>query len=403
MDFDDTPEEAIFRQEARAWLDANAPKDFDISAHNYNKDLRPFKDWQRKKAEAGWTCFTWPKEFGGGDGAPIEQVIWSQEEGDLAYLSTPFIIGLGMGGATIMMHGSDELKKRYIGPMIRGDEVWCQLFTEPAAGSDLAGIRTKAVRDGDDWIINGQKTWTSYAHLADYGILVTRTDPIVPKHKGLTYFIIDMKASGVETRPIKMVSGESDFNEVFFTDVRIPDNYRIGEIGQGWSVALTTLMNERLSVGTSVPTHFDDILNLASTLEDDRGPLIEHAAIRDKIADWFIKSNGLKYTAFRMISALSLGQTPGPEASITKRVLGRGRQELASLALDMQDLAGILVVEDEASLATSFQKIFFSSIGDRVAGGTDEIMLNIIGERVLGLPPDIRVDKDIPFNEVLTS
>ena len=400
MDFSDTPEEARFRHEARKWLRENAPKEFNINDFDPSKDMAPFKSWQRKKSEAGWTCFTWPKEFGGWDGTPIEQVIWSQEEKDLAYLSSPFIIGLGMGGATIMMHGSDELKERYLRPMVTGDEIWCQLFSEPTAGSDLAGIKTKAVADGDDWIVNGQKLWTSYAHIADYGILITRTDPDAPKHRGLTYFLVDMKAPGVEVRPIKMASGDCGFNEVFLTDVRIPDSHRVGPIGGGWKVVLTTLMNERLSVGITFLTHFDELFELASTLFDDSGPLIENRAVRDEIADWFVKSNGLMYTGYRMMTALSHGNTPGPEASITKLVLARGRQQLASFVLDLQDQAGILTEDNGASDQVNFQKLFFTSIGERIAGGTDEILLNIIGERVLGLPPDLRIDKDVPFAEV---
>lgn len=403
MDFSDTAEEARFRLEAREWLKSNAPKDFIANDFNCGEDMAPFKNWQRKKAAAGWTCFTWPEEFGGRGGTPIEQVIWSQEEQDLAHLSSPFIIGLGMGGATIMMHGSDELKERYLRPMVTGDEIWCQLFSEPSAGSDLAGIRTRAVADGDDWIINGQKMWTSYAHLADYGILITRTDSSAPKHQGLTYFIVDMKAPGVDVRQIKMASGDSGFNEVFLTDVRIPDSHRLGAVGGGWEVVLTTLMNERLSIGISFLTHFDELFELASTLLDESGPLIENRAVRDEIADWFVKSNGLMYTGYRMMTALSHGNTPGPEAAITKLVLARGRQQLASFALDLQDQAGILTDANDESDSVNFQKLFLTSIGERIAGGTDEILLNIIGERVLGLPPDLRIDKDVPFEEVSTA
>lgn len=400
MDFNDTPQEAEFRKEVRAWLAANAPTEIDIDALRYKDDLAPFKNWQKKKAEAGWAAVTWPKGLGGRGGTPIQQVIWNQEEGMNAWLSMPFIIGMGMAGATIMTHGTKEQTMRYVPPMSRGDEIWCQLFSEPSAGSDLAGVRTKAVKDGDDWVVNGQKIWTSFAHVADFGILVARTDPSVPKHRGLTYFILDMKTPGIEIRPIKMVSGESDFNEVFFTDVRIPDSNRLGDVGQGWKVAMTTLMNERLSVGASFPSTFDEILELSMQLPGEDGKLIDNAAVREHMADWFIKSNGLKYTGYRMISALSQGRMPGPEASITKLVMGRGRQDIASYALDMQDMAGILTDKEQASLDAVFQRSFFRSIGNRLEGGTDEILLNIIGERVLGLPPDIRVDKDMPFSEV---
>ena len=402
MNFDDTPQEAQFRAEARGWLAANRPE-ADLAAVAYGRDLTPFKAWQRKKCDAGWACLGWPPELGGRGAAPIEQVIWSQEEGELADLSAPFIIGIGMAGPTIMAHGSDAQKARYLRPMARGDEIWCQLFSEPAAGSDLAGVRTRARRDGEDWVVNGQKIWASYAHVADYAILVLRTDPAVPKHRGLTYFVLDMHAPGVEVRPIRQASGESDFNEVFLTDVRIPDANRLGAVGEGWRVALTTLMNERLSVGTAFPTNFDDMLALASELEGEEGKLIEDGAVRERLADWFIQANGLKYAGFRMLSALSAlsaGKAPGAEASMTKLVLGRGRQALASLALDLQDMAGIVTDEALAPQAALFQKVFFRSIGNRLEGGTDEILLNIIGERVLGLPPDVRVDKDVPFDEI---
>ena len=399
MDFNDTPQEAEFRAQAREWLKANRP-DVDLSAVHYKRDLTPFKDWQAKKFDANWACLGWPKAAGGRGAKPIEQVIWSQEEGDVAMLSGPFIIGIGMAGPTIMRHGTDEQKARYLKPMARGDEIWCQLFSEPAAGSDLAGIRTRALKDGDEWVVNGQKIWTSFAHVADFAILVLRTDPTVPKHQGLTYFILDMKSPGIEVRPIRQVSGESDFNEVFLTDVRIPDANRLGEVGEGWKVSMTTLLNERLSVGAAFPSNFDDILEMAGGMEGADGALIEDGAVRDRLADWFVKSNGLEYTGYRMISALSAGKTPGAEASMTKLVLGRGRQDIASFAMDLQDMAGMITEPEKAPLEALFQRSFFRSIGNRVEGGTDEILLNIIGERVLGLPPDVRVDKDVPFNEI---
>lgn len=400
MDFDDTPKEAEFRAEARAWLDANAPEGVDLGKVDYKRDLAPFKAWQKKKAEAGWACLSWPKEYGGRGASPIERVIWGQEEGELANLSAPFIIGIGMAGPTIMAHGTDAQRERYLPPIASGEEIWCQLFSEPAAGSDLAGIRSRAVQDGDEWVVNGQKIWTSFAHVSDYAIVVVRTDPELPKHEGLTYFILDMNQPGVEVRPIRQVSGDSDFNEVFLTDARIPDANRLGEVGEGWKVAITTLMNERLSVGAAFPSNFDDALELAGALEDERGPLIEDSAVLDRLADWYVKSSGLKYTGLRMVSALSRGKMPGPEASMTKLVLGRGRQDIASFALDLEDMGGIVTDPEHAPLRASFQKVFFRSIGNRLEGGTDEILLNIIGERVLGLPPDVRVDKGVPFRKV---
>ena len=327
MDFDDTREEKAFRQEARAWLDENIPKGLDLAACDHNRDLEPYRDWQFRKASEGWSCITWPEAFGGRGGEAIHQVIFSQEEGPYTRLNTPFIIGQGMAGATLMMHARHELQQRFLGPMANGSEIWCQLFSEPAAGSDLAGIRTRAEKEGEDWVINGQKMWTSYAGLADFGILLARTHPDEPKHRGLTYFILDMKSPGVEVRPIRMVSGESDFNEVFFSDVRIPDRYRVGAEGMGWRVALTTLMNERLSVGTSYPTGFDEFLQLASEVNDPTGRLADQADVQAHIAEWFVQSNGLKYLGYRMNSALSQGASPGPESSIAKLILGRGSPE----------------------------------------------------------------------------
>ena len=402
MDFEDTPTEAEFRAEVRDWLEQNQPTDWKSKFNDYVQDLAVCKAWQKKKADAGWSCMMWPTQYGGRGATPLQQIIWNQEEGEIAQLSTPFIIGHGMAGQTIITHGTEAQKQRYLPPLVSGEDVWCQLFSEPGAGSDLAGLRTKAVQQGDDWIINGQKIWTSLAHVADFAILVTRTDTSVPKHKGLTYFILDMTTPGVEVRPIKQASGASDFNEVFLTDVRIPDSNRLDEVGRGWQVAMTTLMNERLSVGAAFPTNIEDILDLADQLELDTGAAILDGAVRDNIADWYVKAAGLKYTGFRTLSALSRGQAPGPEASITKLVLGSGRQDLANFALDLMDQAGIVTDEQLVPLNADFQKIFMRSIGNRLEGGTDEILRNIVAERVLGLPQDIRVDKDIAFSDIPT-
>ncbi|HYW91546.1 MAG TPA: acyl-CoA dehydrogenase [Gammaproteobacteria bacterium] len=400
MDFNDTPEEARFRAEARAWIDENAPRDWRERMRETARPLELAKEWQARKYDAGWACLHWPKEYGGRGASPIERVIWNQEEGELRQLSAVFTVGHGMCGPTMMGYATEEQKKRYLPPLARGDEIWCQLFSEPAAGSDLAGIRTRARRDGDEWVINGQKIWTSGAHVSDYAILVTRSDPTVPKHKGLTFFFIDMHAPGVEVRPIKQVSGGSEFNEVFFTDLRVPDSQRLGAVGDGWKVALTTLMHERVSVGGAFPTDFDEMLELAGRLELEDGPAIRNPAVRERLADWYVKASGLKYTGYRAISALSRGETPGPENSITKLVLGINREEMSSFILDLQGIAGALYDPDEAEMEALFQRAFFRSPGHRIEGGSDEILRNVIAERVLGLPADIRVDKDVPFNEI---
>ena len=300
------------------------------------------------------------------------------------------------------MYATEEQKERYLPPLATGEEIWCQLFSEPAAGSDVAGIKTKAELDGDTWTINGQKVWTSGAHFSDYGILVTRSDPTVAKHKGLTFFFVDMKSPGIEVKPIKQISGGANFNEVYFTDVKIPDSQRLGAIGDGWKVSLTTLMNERLAVGDASGPDFEEAFSLARG-QDLNGKLaIENDAVREKLADWYCQQSGLKYAKYRNISALSRGETPGPQSSITKIVSGNKLQEIANFGLDMLDSAGILRTDEEGADQSMYQYGFYGAAGIRIAGGTDEILKNIISEQVLGMPQDMRADKGLPFNEIPT-
>ena len=411
MDFNDTTEEATFRAEVRRFLDANARrKGATETTHrgryipdaNMAESLARAKEWQAKKADAGFAAITWPKQWGGRGGSPIEQVIYNQEEANYAVPRGVFEIGLGMCIPTLMAYGSPAQFERYVRPALRGEEVWCQLFSEPSGGSDLAGLRTRAERSGDDWIINGQKIWTSGAHFADLGILVTRTDPDVPKHQGLTFFFLDMKSPGVEVRRIKQISGTSNFNEVFFTDVRVPDSQRLGNVGDGWKVSLTTLMNERLAVGDAPGPDFDDIFELARALELEDGPAIRNLAVREKLAEWYVKTVGLKYTKFRAMTALSRDQTPGPEASIAKLVSASKLQEIASYGIDLMGMGGGVMDTELAPMEAWFQEALLYAPGMRIAGGSDEILRNIIAERVLGMPGDIRVDKDVPFRELKT-
>ncbi len=408
MDFNDTPEEAQFRTRCREFLDQHAkrkqgPRDSWQRLVNSEAEAVEFaKQWQRTLYDNGWACLHWPKDYGGQDATPIQRVIWDQEESQYLVPKGFFTIGLGMAGPTLMTWASDEIKAEHLPKMARAEEVWCQLFSEPVAGSDLAGIRTRAERDGDDWIINGQKIWTSGAHYSDWGILVTRHDPTVPKHKGLTYFVVDMKSPGVEVRPIKQITGASGFNEVFFTNVRIPDSQRLGAVGQGWTVALTTLMNERMAVGERQGVDFNEIFDLASSLHIDGKPAIEQGNVRSRLATWYCQSSGLKYTRFRSISALSRGETPGPENSIGKLVGASKSQDLASFGMDLMDMAGALNDKAELPFDGQFQHTFMQSPSGRIAGGSDEILRNIIAERVLGLPQDIRTDKELPFNRVPT-
>ena len=268
MDFNDTPDQATFREKCRTWLENNAPyKDGSAKMESFaNKDiLKEAKEWQKKKYNAGWAMLHWPKEYGGIGATPIERIIWANEEAKFNVPKGIFEIGLGMCGPVMMTYATEEQKERYLPPMAEGKEIWCQLFSEPSAGSDVAGLRSKAIKKGDKWVVNGQKVWTSGAHFSDFGILVVRHDPELEKHKGLTFFFVDMKSPGIEVKPIKQITGGSSFNEVYFTDVEIPDSQRLGEIGDGWKVAITTLMNERLAVGDADGADVEDAFKWAKT------------------------------------------------------------------------------------------------------------------------------------------
>ncbi len=397
MDFQDTPEEAAFRAEVRAFLDQHAKLRTSSTESAYEgartdaERVAIAKRWQATLAEHGWACIAWPQEYGGRGATPIQSVIWNQEVSRYVTPDGLFIIGQGMCAPTLMAYGTEAQKQHHLPRIASGEEVWCQLFSEPVAGSDLAGIKTRAVQDGDDWVVNGQKVWTSGAHYSDWGILITRTDPSVPKHKGLTMFFLDMKTPGVEVRPIQQINGNRDFNEVYFTDVRIPDSQRLGSPGEGWKVALVTLMNERLAVGGGLSNTVLDVFRAAQQVDLEDAPAIRDRAVREKLADWYCREMGLKYTSYRMITALSKGEDPGPEASISKVVVAANNNESANFALDLQELSGF---------GNQFQRQFLRSPANRIEGGSDEILRNIIAERVLGMPADIRPDKNVPFAQV---
>ena len=405
MDFDDTPEEAAFRAEARAFLSANArPKDRRGPTARYGDtdegDVSAAQEWQRKKAEAGFACITWAKEWGGRGGTPMQQIIFNQEEANFDVPPNIFLIGLGMCLPAFITYAKPEQITRYVSPAVRGEEIWCQLFSEPSAGSDVAGLRTRAEKQGDEWVINGQKIWTSGAHYSKNGLLIARTDPNVTKHAGLTAFVIDMKSPGIEIRPIHQMSGASNFNEVFFTDLRVPDANRLGAVGQGWKVAITTLMNERVAGGEPRRPVPADLLELARLVPGEDGrPAIQDQAVRERIAEWHAQAAGVTYTRLRTFTALSRGETPGPENSIGKVVSASLQQQIASFGLDMLGMAGGVMDEALAPMHGLFQNALLSSPGMRIAGGSDEILRNIIAERVLGLPGEVRVDKDKPFNQ----
>ena len=404
MDFNDTPQEAEFRAKCRTWLEANAELKTkkNNSAKNMNVGnkslLEAAAEWQKKKYDAGWAMIHWPKEFGGIGATPIERIIWAQEESKFNVPKGVYEIGLGMAGPVMMEYATDEQKERYLPPMAEGKEIWCQLFSEPSAGSDVAGLRSKAVQDGENWIVNGQKVWTSGAHFSDYGILVVRHDPSLEKHKGLTFFFVDMKSPGIEVKPIKQLTGGSSFNEVYFNDVVIPDSQRLGEIGDGWKVAITTLMNERLAVGDADGVDANEAFELAKKHDKDGKQLIDNNAVRESIADWYCEASGLKNTKLRTMSALSRGDTPGPEASITKIVSANKLQAIGNFGMDSSDMSGMLM--DEESDFIKFQMAWMGAAGLRIAGGTDEILKNIIAERVLGLPQEARADKGLAFKDI---
>jgi alkylation response protein AidB-like acyl-CoA dehydrogenase len=408
MDFNDSPEEAAFRLRARTFLEGTVKlKGADKEALQKRlteKDyLRAAKGYQKAKAEAGFAGITWAKEQGGQGLSPIYSVIFGQEEAKFDAPSAPFTIGLGMCIPTMIAFASDAQKARYVAPALRGEEIWCQLFSEPAAGSDVAGLKTRAVREGEEWVINGQKVWTSGAHYSDYGILLVRTDPNVAKHKGLSMFFIDMKAKGVEVRPIHQMSGGSNFNEVYFTDLRVPHENLLGGEGNGWTVALVTLMNERLAVGGSPGPDYKEIMALArETLGVDGRPLLADAAFRQRLADWVVKAEGYKLTKFRTQTALSKGETPGPEASIGKILTANQLADITNSAIEAQDHYGILADPALAPMEGLFQQSYLWAPGLRIAGGTDEILKNIIAERVLGLPADPRADKGLAFKDLPT-
>ncbi|NLV55275.1 MAG: acyl-CoA dehydrogenase [Acidimicrobiales bacterium] len=313
-------------------------------------------------------------------------------------------IGHGMGAPTVYTHGSEEQRRRYLRPLFTGEEVWCQMFSEPGAGSDVAGLSTRAVRDGDEWIVNGQKVWTTVAHLSRWGMLVARTDPSQPKHKGLTYFVVDMQDPGVEVRPLYQITGEAEFNEVYFTDARIPDAERLGEVGDGWRVAITTLMNERVSIGGNVPRRGTGVIELAIDAWRSHGS--PGGPARDRLVQLWIRAEVLRLTNWRASQTRAAG-TPGPEGSIGKLAMAELYKAITEFAVEAQGPEGMLMpggypmVRPEHALDLSKpQKAFLRCRANSIEGGTTEIMKNILGERVLGLPGDVRVDKDTPWTDV---
>ena len=406
MDFEDTPEEASFRVEARAWLAGHAPLRTDAPASQLARGfygahgealaehVERGKVWQATLADGGWAGITWPKEYGGRGGTPMQQLVFNQEQARFDVSTGVFSVGLGMVGPTLIAHGSEDQKRRYLAPLLRGEEVWCQLFSEPGAGSDLAALSTRAIRDGDEWVVNGQKVWTSGAHYSDHAILLARTDLDQPKHRGITYFVVDMHTPGIEVRPLRQINGAAHFNEVFLTDVRIPAGNVVGEANQGWGVALTTLSNERTMIGSGGATSFADVARLARTARATAHPLA-----RQRLASAYCRYEILKYLGYRVQTAVSQGRTPGPESSVLKLAFSTHAAQTGDLVMALAGAAGMLI-GDDAPDHGFWQQQLMGQFGVRIGGGTDEVQRNIIGERVLGLPGEPRPDKDVPYRDL---
>ena len=389
MDFDDTPEEAAFRAEARSWLSSHAklrsaetPPPVTLTeafSEEERRHVRESKQWQATLYDGGWAGITWPKEYGGRGGTPIQSVIFAQEQAHFDVPGSVFAQGIGMAGPALMVHGSEAQKDRFLGPMLRGDEVWCQLFSEPGSGSDLASLSTRAERDGDSWIVNGQKVWTSSAHFSDWGILLARTGEPGDRHRGISYLLLDMRTAGVEVRPIHQMSGSSHFCEVFLTDVAVPGENLVGSINGGWAVAMTTLTSERSLISNIGGDRFPKLLELAQSTGASEDPLQ-----RQRLARSYIAFELIKYLGWRQMTALSQGKSAGPETSVAKLALSTQLGAMGDLIMSMQGVAGTLHSDDPH--VEYLNSLFVGQWSSRFGGGTEQIQRNIIGERVLGLP-----------------
>jgi alkylation response protein AidB-like acyl-CoA dehydrogenase len=355
--------------------------------------------------DAGLAWVHFPEGYGGLGVSPKLQRVVNERiaaaGGPNSYWRNP--IGSGMGAPTVVTHGSEEQKKRYLRPLFTGEEIWCQLFSEPGAGSDVASLATRAVRDGDEWVVNGQKVWTTLAHLSRWGMLVARTDPEQPKHRGMTYFVVDMHAPGVEVRPLRQITGEAEFNEVYFTDVRIPDSERLGDVGQGWAVSLTTLMNERVSIGGAIQPKGSGPIGEAVKIWKGRSH--DDPALKDELMRMWTEAEVNRLTNIRASQMRAVG-TPGPEGSTAKLAFAELNKRVYEFCLTLLGPEGMLygsyeMIRPETAMgADSLQKAFLRARANSIEGGTSEVMRNILGERVLGLPGDVRVDKEPPWSTV---
>ena len=372
----------------------------------YPPDTTDFKEFWGAQYDLG-LAWVWHPEGLGGLGLPRRYQSHINRRLEAAGASIDNrrmnLLGIAMGAGVIVTHGTEEQKHRWLRPMFTNEEMWCQMFSEPGAGSDVAGLSTSAVRDGDEWVINGQKVWTTLAHIARWGLLVARSDPSAVKHEGLTYFVVDMRGEGVEVRPLYQITGEAEFNEVFFNDARVPDQNRIDEVGAGWRVALTTLMNERVAIGGNTVPRGSGLIGEAVEIWKETGS--DDPLLRDQLTHLWAEVEAARLTAIRANEMADMG-VPGPEGSTSKLAWATHNKEIAAFILDMMGLDGTLYPGGYKLIRpTSFddrtpQMIFLRTRANSIEGGTSEIMLNIIGERVLGLPGEPRVDKDLPWNEV---
>jgi alkylation response protein AidB-like acyl-CoA dehydrogenase len=394
MDFNFTPQEEAFRQKVRAFLAANLPKgwggaDFEMPEEMAGKQF--YIDWHRKLYANGLVGMSWPREYGGQGATPVEQAMLNEE---LARSRAPAPlggIGLALAGPTIIVHGNEVQKKRYLQKILAGEEKWCQLFSEPNAGSDLASLRTRAELKGDEFIVNGQKTWTSGARTSHFGILLARSDPDAPKHKGISYLIVDMKSPGITIKPLRQITGESHFNEVFMDDLRVPRENLVGKLNDGWHVANTTLANERgtgaLALLVRFGTQFQEVVDLARTTTRNGGRAAGDPLVRQRLAAFYIDLQQLKYNVYRGFSAIIRGGSPGPEGSIQKLVWSELSQRMQEYALELQGCGAQLAFREPHAMAGGYhQRMFLRSRADTIYAGTSEIQRNIIAQRVLGLP-----------------
>jgi len=389
-----------FRNRARAWLAENAPRRSagdDEPGERASADLAAQKAFQARLYDAGFAGLTWPREYGGQGLTNAEQIAFGQEARAYALPVGVFFIGLGMPGPTILELGTEQQKQRYLPKMLRGEEIWCQLFSEPAAGSDVASLTTTAVRDDDGWVLNGQKVWTSGAQYSDYGAVIARTDPTVPKHNGITMFIVDMHAPGVTVRPLKVATGATPFNEVFFDQVRLPADSVIGEVNDGWRAAVVMLRNERVNIGTmgaprTSPLSYHSLSSLAAKQGNGSDPWL-----RRRLAELYVRERSAQLFGQLLREEAMSGHDPGARGSVAK-LAGAELGTFASLVA--ADVLGPAVAASDSEEVREVLNAALSMPGSSIAGGTNEIQRNIIGERVLGLPKDPGVDRSTPFNQL---